>query len=78
LIIDPPFGGLVDVIANGIKQLWELIGTGNQSYIVTYRIIVIHFFAEITTFLIFPYFLESHVLKSLPNFIMLDYEVCTV
>ncbi|XP_065885299.1 rRNA N6-adenosine-methyltransferase ZCCHC4-like isoform X3 [Dysidea avara] len=57
LIIDPPFGGLADMIASGIKQLWEFIGT------------------EITTFLIFPYFLESHVLKSLPNFTMLDYEV---
>jgi len=28
LIIDPPFGGLTDVIANGIKQLWGFIGTG--------------------------------------------------
>jgi len=29
LIIDPPFGGLADVIADAIKQLWEFIGTGN-------------------------------------------------
>ena len=29
IIIDPPFGGMTDVIANGIRQLWRMIGTGN-------------------------------------------------
>ena len=28
LIIDPPFGGMTDVIANGARQLWTMIGTG--------------------------------------------------
>ena len=76
MIIDPPFGGLADMIASGIKQLWEFIGTGNQRYIEKLYMYCCAVPIEITTFLIFPYFLESHVLKSLPNFTMLDYEVC--
>ena len=30
---------------------------------------------HISTMLIFPYFLESHVIQSLPSFNMLDYKV---
>ena len=28
LIIDPPFGGMTDIIANTMRQLWMMIGTG--------------------------------------------------
>jgi len=30
LIIDPPFGGMTDVIANGMRQLWMMIGAGTN------------------------------------------------
>lgn len=33
LIIDPPFGGMTDVIANGMRLLWAMIGTGTKLYI---------------------------------------------
>ena len=30
IIIDPPFGGMTDVIANGMRQLWTMVGKGTK------------------------------------------------
>ena len=30
VIIDPPFGGMTDIIADGIGHLWTIIGTGTK------------------------------------------------
>lgn len=32
-------------------------------------------YSEIATFLIFPYFMESHVVSALPSLWMMDYQV---
>jgi len=28
IVVDPPFGGLAEVLARSLKQLWEMAGTG--------------------------------------------------
>ena len=28
IVIDPPFGGLADILAITIRKLWEIAGTG--------------------------------------------------
>ena len=34
IIIDPPFGGMTDVIANGMRQLWTMAGKGTKRLLV--------------------------------------------
>uniref|UniRef100_T1IIY1 CTCHY-type domain-containing protein n=1 Tax=Strigamia maritima TaxID=126957 RepID=T1IIY1_STRMM len=65
IMLDPPFGGLTDVIAYTLKLIskdWFLVnGKTNTSHI-------------ISTFLIFPYFMERRIIDTL-SFSMLDYQV---
>jgi len=59
LVVDPPFGGLVDVLQNTLSKIWKLFGV-----------------ESVATMLVFPYFLESHVMRSSPSLLMHDYKVC--
>ena len=35
LVVDPPFGGLAEILAKGIKQLWDMAKQGQRNYIVS-------------------------------------------
>lgn len=63
LIMDPPFGGRVEPLAHTVTTLSRQY---KQYTKVTHSLPV---------FWIFPYFMEPHLLNSLPNFKMLDYKV---
>jgi len=58
LVIDPPFGGLLDILQQTILKVWNLFKS-----------------ESIPTMLVFPYFLENHVSRSLPSLFMHDYKV---
>ena len=32
LVVDPPFGGLAEVLAKGIKYLWDIVEQGQRNY----------------------------------------------
>lgn len=57
VVVDPPFGGLVRVLAQGLRKIYQLAEK------------------ELTTVLVFPYYMEDHVLAALPSFRMSDYQV---
>jgi len=59
LVIDPPFGGLVDILQHTISKIWKLLNA-----------------ESVSTMLVFPYFLENHVMRSSPTLLMHDYKVC--
>lgn len=76
VLVDPPYGGLVKLIAHTIKQLkdgnqslneiiWLWLGFGFQEFGK----------ADFHVFLVYPYFIESWIKKWLPEFNMLDYKV---
>lgn len=60
LIIDPPYGGIVKLIANSIRQIQGDFGKDN---------------GKMSTLLFYPYFTEMWVNKWLPEFKMIDYKV---
>jgi len=60
IIVDPPFGGMATLLANTLSKLWKECGDDNL----------------VATMLVFPYFLESHVINtSMSTLQMLDYKV---
>lgn len=66
LVMDPPFGGLTEVLSFSVKNIWD---AWRQA----------HFHGEsgveLPTVWIFPYFMEPHMKAALPSFNMLDYKV---
>lgn len=64
IVMDPPFGGLVQVLAISLKKLWKLACFRESKAIV-----------EPPTFWVFPYFMQAHILEQLPSFAMCDYRV---
>ncbi|XP_046864828.1 rRNA N6-adenosine-methyltransferase ZCCHC4-like isoform X2 [Xenia sp. Carnegie-2017] len=68
VILDPPFGGLVQVLSVSLKKLWKLVlnyvKEGDDYHL-----------SCLSTFWIFPYFMESHITKELPFFKMCDFKV---
>jgi len=58
LILDPPFGGLLNVLEKTLSKIYGLLGA-----------------ESVPTMMVFPYFLESHVSRSLPLLLMHDYKV---
>ncbi|XP_072025836.1 rRNA N(6)-adenosine-methyltransferase ZCCHC4-like [Amphiura filiformis] len=65
MVTDPPFGGLVEVIAFGVKwimETWKQINNKDDK-------------SSLPTMWVFPYFLESRIKACLPSFTMLDYKV---
>ncbi|XP_028391149.1 rRNA N6-adenosine-methyltransferase ZCCHC4-like isoform X2 [Dendronephthya gigantea] len=68
IILDPPFGGLVEVLAASVKKLWKLAGHSKQDKgsVEPYKI---------PTIWIFPYFMEKHIIQELPSFKMCEFKV---
>lgn len=63
IIIDPPFGGRVELLSETLKKINNLYQTVNKRS------------NSLEIMWIFPYFMEPQILNSLPNFHMLDYKV---
>ncbi|XP_078354555.1 rRNA N(6)-adenosine-methyltransferase ZCCHC4-like isoform X2 [Oculina patagonica] len=66
LVMDPPFGGLAEVLSVSIKKIWEV---WRQSLLDDETD------KELPTIWIFPYFLEPQIKAVLPSLAMLDYKV---
>lgn len=65
MVTDPPFGGLVEVLASTIKRilkLWKESSPNIKS-------------KELPVLWFFPYFMEKRIVDCLPQFSMLDYKV---
>lgn len=61
--MDPPFGGRVEPLADTVNTIIKEYQKINNSK------------DKLPVFWIFPYFMETHILNSLPDFVMLDYKV---
>ena len=61
ILIDPPYGGLVKLIANTIKNLVNDCSSNG---------------IEASIILIYPYFIENWIEKWLPDLKMVDFKVC--
>ncbi|GIY05152.1 rRNA N6-adenosine-methyltransferase ZCCHC4 [Caerostris darwini] len=65
VLLDPPFGGLIDAISFTLRKLnkyWQKANCKADSEI-------------IPTLWFFPYFLEPRIVKSRPDLVMMDYKV---
>ncbi|KAG8186767.1 hypothetical protein JTE90_010661 [Oedothorax gibbosus] len=65
ILLDPPFGGLVDAISytlNTINKWWKAKNNTQSS-------------EDIPILWFFPYFLEPRIIKSMPSMEMMDYKV---
>ncbi|GIY06342.1 rRNA N6-adenosine-methyltransferase ZCCHC4 [Caerostris extrusa] len=65
VLLDPPFGGLIDAISFTLRKLnkyWQKANCKEDSEI-------------IPTLWFFPYFLEPRIVKSRPDLVMMDYKV---
>lgn len=65
ILLDPPFGGLVDAISYTLEKInkwWQAINKKPS----TESVPILWFF---------PYFLEPRIIKSMPNMVMMDYKV---
>lgn len=62
IVIDPPFGGLVEVLAHTIATITKDYEHETSQ-------------TSLPVFWIFPYFLEPRLLQNVPNYVMLDYKV---
>ncbi|XP_046850764.1 rRNA N6-adenosine-methyltransferase ZCCHC4-like [Xenia sp. Carnegie-2017] len=67
VILDPPFGGLVQVLPVSLKNFGSLflnyVKEGDDYHL-----------SCLSTFWIFPYFMESHITKESPFFKMCDFK----
>ena len=79
IVIDPPFGGLVEVLARQVRALWAMAGRGECACVQQQRQLHLLSFhhTEVSTLLVFPYFMEQHVTAALPSLKMCDYQVYT-
>eukprot|EP00794_Sanderia_malayensis_P005590 gene5590-6279_t len=66
LVMDPPFGGVMSILASALKKLLQF-GSAKKSLLEE---------KEMAILMIFPYFLENHVVESFPSLKMMDYKVC--
>lgn len=64
IVLDPPFGGLIDAISFSLKKINNLWQKGHNKPEENVPIIWI-----------FPYFLENRILKNQPDMKMIDYKV---
>jgi len=67
VIVDPPFGGLIEVLAFTMKCILEDYCSQQDCRSTEFPLI--------STLLFFPYFMERRILSALPSFAMLDYQV---
>ncbi|XP_032229793.2 rRNA N6-adenosine-methyltransferase ZCCHC4 [Nematostella vectensis] len=66
MIMDPPFGGLVEVLGATLQKIWKLWRTNSSAKDNK---------KEMATMFIFPYFMETQIQAALPSMKMLDYKV---
>ncbi|KAJ8025759.1 Zinc finger CCHC domain-containing protein 4 [Holothuria leucospilota] len=66
LVMDPPFGGLVDALAFGVSQI---VKSWNK------LVLSLELNRILPVMWIFPYFMEKRIVSLLPAFTMLDYKV---
>ncbi|XP_054766618.2 rRNA N6-adenosine-methyltransferase ZCCHC4-like [Lytechinus pictus] len=64
MVTDPPFGGMVDALASGVRWIMEM-----------WRSNVTHVGRALPVMWIFPYFLEHRIKESIEGLKMLDYKV---
>nr|XP_054765566.1 rRNA N6-adenosine-methyltransferase ZCCHC4-like [Lytechinus pictus] len=64
MVTDPPFGGMVDALASGVRWIMEM-----------WRSNVTHVRRALPVMWIFPYFLEHRIKESIEGLKMLDYKV---
>lgn len=65
VVVDPPFGCLVDVMAHSLQKIiniWQELSKNASGMI-------------LPIFMFLPYFMEKKVLEALPSFFMSDYKV---
>nr|CAB3267889.1 zinc finger CCHC domain-containing protein 4 [Phallusia mammillata] len=62
VVLDPPFGGLVDCIAESLKWIKEQHSSNSK-----------HQTSKLLILWLFPYFMEPRIVDSLPDLHMLDY-----
>ncbi|XP_035229128.1 rRNA N6-adenosine-methyltransferase ZCCHC4-like isoform X2 [Stegodyphus dumicola] len=65
ILLDPPFGGLIDAISHTLKKMNKLWQEINQK--TTEEMVPLLWF--------FPYFFEERILQNIPELIMMDYKV---
>ena len=63
LILDPPFGGRIELLARTIKEIDTLYKRVNKIA------------KDLPVMLVLPYFMEPQILNVLPNFKMCDYKI---
>jgi len=69
MILDPPFGGLVKVLAQSLRCIEAEAMQTKLSVENTKSDL------KLSVFLVFPYYFEKKIMEHLPNFVMLDYQV---
>lgn len=62
VLVDPPYGGLVQLIANTIESIRKDLDDDKQ----------------VSIFLIYPYFISNWIENWLPDFKMCDYKVTNI
>lgn len=65
MVIDPPFGGMVEALASSIskiEKMWQKVSGFTSE-------------KHLPAFWFFPYFMEKRIIESCPSFSMLDYKV---
>jgi len=62
VLLDPPFGGRVEPIADSLKKLVQTVRKSGSE-------------ADVFFFWVFPYFMEPYLRNELPGISMLDYRV---
>lgn len=65
IVMDPPFGGLAEVLAGTVKTIWNIWRKVNS----------FEMDKELPIMWLFPYFMESLIKAVLPSLTMLDYKV---
>lgn len=84
LVMDPPFGGKVDVIANTVEKIasdYQQLNKLNSSDLSSIKysdfLLLICIFKNmfLLVFWIFPYFMEPQIVSANPSFQMMDYKV---
>lgn len=63
MILDPPFGGRIELLASTIKAIDTLYKRVNKIE------------KDLPVMLVLPYFMEPQILNALPNFKMCDYKI---
>ena len=73
IVLDPPFGGVLEALGRTIRWLWEVAAEASESR--DPRLVALRPAGEIPTFVFLPYFLGGRLMAALPSLKMMDYRV---